>query len=143
MGSPVARLNPEQEEAARHGVGPALVLAGPGTGKTTTLVGRYAHLVEHGADPYRIFVSTFTRKAADEFRSRIRASVDIEPAGPPIGTFHSYCYKLTGATGVIEEPGRFAVIRKCMPDWRGDLRSVLDAIDLKVLRFIGHDVRAE
>ena len=46
-----AELNPEQMEAARHGVGPALVLAGPGTGKTTTLVGRYAHLVDQGADP--------------------------------------------------------------------------------------------
>lgn len=125
----VVRLNPEQEQAARHISGPALVLAGPGTGKTTTLVGRYAHLVDQGVDPRRIFVSTFTRKAADEFRSRIRVSVGVDPAGLPIGTFHSYCYGLTGATGVVEEPGRFAIIRKCMPEWRGDLKSVLDAID--------------
>ncbi|HCL29050.1 MAG TPA: hypothetical protein DIC52_11500 [Candidatus Latescibacteria bacterium] len=44
-------LNPEQRSAATHGVGPALVLAGPGTGKTTTLVERYVHLLRNGVDP--------------------------------------------------------------------------------------------
>lgn len=128
-GISAAALNPEQERAARHSVGPALVLAGPGTGKTTTLVGRYTHLVDQGVDPHRIFVSTFTRKAAEELKTRIRASAELEPFGLPIGTFHSYCYGLTGSTAVIGEPGRFAIIRACLQDWSGDLRSVLDAID--------------
>jgi len=125
----VSRLNPEQLQAAEHTSGPALVLAGPGTGKTTTLVGRYAYLVGKGVDPSLIFVSTFTRKAASEVGDRIGAATGIRVSGLPIGTFHSYCYRLTGARDVIAEPARYAVVRSCMPDWHGDLRSVLEAID--------------
>ena len=122
-------LNPEQKGAATHGVGPALVLAGPGTGKTTTLVGRYVHLLRNGVDPGQIFVSTFTRKAAEELRRRIRRTARIDPKGLPIGTFHSYCFRLTGEPEVVESSRRYAILRDCMPDWKGDFESVLDAID--------------
>ena len=122
-------LNPEQRAAATHGAGPALVLAGPGTGKTTTLVERYAHLTAAGVDPERVFVSTFTRKAAHELRDRIRRVAGIDPRELPIGTFHSYCFRLTGAPDVIEAPMRFNIVRQCMPDWKGDLSAVVDAID--------------
>ena len=122
-------LNPEQRAAARHRVGPALVLAGPGTGKTATLVARYAHLLSNGVDPGKLFVSTFTKKAAQELRSRIRRKTGIDPKGLPIGTFHSYCLRLTGAPEVIESPRRYAFVRECMSDWKGDSKSVIDAID--------------
>ena len=122
-------LNPEQIAAATHGAGPALVLAGPGTGKTTTLVGRYAHLVNTGVAPERVFVSTFTRKAAHELRFRIQRSAGINPDGLPIGTFHSYCFHLTGSPEVIQHPRRFVILRECMSDWKGDLSAVVDAID--------------
>ena len=122
-------LNPEQTAAATHGVGPALVLAGPGTGKTTTLVGRYAHLLRNGVDPGRVFVSTFMKKAAQELRSRIRKTAGIDPKGLPIGTFHSYCLRLIGAPEVVDSPRRYAIVRQCMPDWKGDFSSVIDAID--------------
>ena len=122
-------LNPEQRAAATHGAGPALVLAGPGTGKTTTLVGRYAHLTDAGVDPERVFVSTFTRKAAHELRDRVRRAAGVDPRELPIGTFHSYCFRLTGAPEVIEAARRFSIVRECMPDWKGDLSAVVDAID--------------
>ena len=122
-------LNPEQRGAATHGVGPALFLAGPGTGKTTTLVGRYVHLLRNDVNPGQVFVSTFTRKAAEELRQRICRTARINPKGLPIGTFHSYCRRLTGAPEVVEPLGRYAILRDCMPDWKGDLSSVLDAID--------------
>jgi ATP-dependent DNA helicase UvrD/PcrA len=122
-------LNPEQGAAATHGAGPALVLAGPGTGKTTTLVERYVHLTRSGVAPDDVFVSTFTRKAAQELRSRIRRKARIDPKGLPIGTFHSYCFHLSGRPEVIDLPRRYAIIRDCMPDWRGDRTSVIDAID--------------
>jgi DNA helicase-2/ATP-dependent DNA helicase PcrA len=122
-------LNPEQMAAATHGIGPALVLAGPGTGKTTTLVERYAHLTNAGASPERVFVSTFTRKAAQELRNRIHRATGVNPRELPIGTFHSYCFSLTGAPDVIEAPRRFSIVRECMPDWKGDLSTVVDAID--------------
>ena len=122
-------LNPEQRAAATHGAGPALVLAGPGTGKTTTLAGRYAHLTDAGVHPERVFVSTFTRKAAQELRDRVRRATGVDPRELPIGTFHSYCFRLTGKPDVIGATKQFSIVRECMPDWKGDLSTVVDAID--------------
>jgi len=124
-------LNSEQKAAATHGGGAALVLAGPGTGKTTTLVGRYVYLLRNGVDPGQVFVSTFTKKAAEELRRRIRRTAGIDPKGLPIGTFHSFCYRITGAAPhqVVGEQRRYAILRDCVADSRGDLSSVLDAID--------------
>ncbi|MEE8601166.1 ATP-dependent helicase [Euzebya tangerina] len=67
---PFAHLNSAQLEAATHAGGPLLVLAGAGTGKTTTLAARVAWLVSRGVDPERILLLTFTRRAAGEMRSR-------------------------------------------------------------------------
>ena len=59
-------LNAEQQAAAEVTSQNALILAGPGTGKTTALVGRYAHLIENGHDPKTILCCTFAKKAAEE-----------------------------------------------------------------------------
>ena len=64
------KLNTRQREAATHGAGPLLILAGAGTGKTNTLAHRVAHLVLGGADPQRILLLTFTRRAAVEMTRR-------------------------------------------------------------------------
>ena len=66
----LARLNPAQREAVLHGDGPLLVIAGAGTGKTNTLVHRVAQLVLGGADPRRILLMTFSRRAAAEMTRR-------------------------------------------------------------------------
>jgi DNA helicase-2/ATP-dependent DNA helicase PcrA len=66
----LARINPEQREAVLHGDGPLLVIAGAGTGKTNTLAHRLAHLVLSGADPRRILLMTFSRRAAAEMTRR-------------------------------------------------------------------------
>ena len=66
-------LNAEQLAAAQHGDGPLLIVAGAGTGKTATLVHRVAHLIERGADPRRILLLTFTRRAAAEMLRRASA----------------------------------------------------------------------
>jgi len=83
----LARLNPEQRAAALHGdgavAGPLLILAGAGTGKTDTLVHHLAHLVASGADPHRILLMTFSRRAAAEMTRRARALA--EAAGPRAG----------------------------------------------------------
>ncbi|AKJ10940.1 helicase UvrD [Streptomyces incarnatus] len=79
-----------------HRAGPLLVLAGPGTGKTTTLVESVAARIARGADPERILVLTFSRKAAVDLRDRMAVRIGAARA-PRATTFHSYCYALVRA----------------------------------------------
>ncbi|MFE5947249.1 ATP-dependent helicase [Streptomyces sp. NPDC056480] len=94
MDSP--QLDATQREVVDHDGGPLLVLAGPGTGKTTTLVEAVAARMEKGADPERLLVLTFSRKAAVELRDRMAARLGGRRP-PQATTFHSYCYALIRA----------------------------------------------
>ena len=69
------RLDPTQQAVVDHPGGPLLVLAGPGTGKTTTIVEAVAARIDAGNDPEQILVLTFSRKAAAELRTRITSRV--------------------------------------------------------------------
>ncbi|MEU5283768.1 ATP-dependent DNA helicase [Streptomyces sp. NPDC020755] len=89
-------LDAGQRTVVDHPGGPLLVLAGPGTGKTTTLVESVAARVNRGTDPARILVLTFSRKAAVELRDRMAARLGAA-RGPQATTFHSYCYALVRA----------------------------------------------
>ncbi|MET7643392.1 UvrD-helicase domain-containing protein [Streptomyces sp. NPDC005426] len=89
-------LDAAQRAVVDHPGGPLLVLAGPGTGKTTTLVEAVAARVARGADPARILVLTFSRKAAVELRDRMAARLGAV-RGPQATTFHSFCYALVRA----------------------------------------------
>jgi DNA helicase-2/ATP-dependent DNA helicase PcrA len=87
-------LDPAQQSAAAGTGSIQLVLAGPGAGKTTTLAGRFVHLVRHGIDRRRILALTFTRKAADEMKSRIAAAVDLPSAADlSVATFHGFAFR--------------------------------------------------
>ncbi|MDR2339995.1 MAG: UvrD-helicase domain-containing protein [Deltaproteobacteria bacterium] len=84
-------LNPRQREAVTLTEGAVRVVAGPGTGKTRTLTARYAHLVSGlGIPPKNILCATFTNKAAQEMKNRIRKSLGDMDLGL-ISTFHSFC----------------------------------------------------
>ena len=83
-------FHPSQEEAIRHGDGPMMVLAGPGSGKTTVITHRTRYLIqEKGVDPSNILVITFTRAAAKEMQSRFEELVDGRKLPVAFGTFHS------------------------------------------------------
>ncbi|WP_432127032.1 ATP-dependent helicase [Streptomyces sp. bgisy082] len=102
------RLDAAQREVVEHDGGPLLVLAGPGTGKTTTLVESVAARMERGTDPERLLVLTFSRKAAVELRDRMAARLGGSRP-PQATTFHSYCYALIRAhqdAGLFAEPLR-------------------------------------
>ena len=110
---PFDHLNPEQRQAVQHGVGasrpdvsgpgniaarPVAVIAGAGSGKTKVLAERIANLVANGVDPARILAITFTRKAANQIKSRVKSPLatpgSAAPRGtridlPYAGTFHS------------------------------------------------------
>src|SRR4051812_48455256 len=96
-------LNPEQRRAVEHGMAgrgshapPLLVIAGAGSGKTNTLAHRVAHLIANGADPHRILLMTFSRRAAAEMSRRVARIVTLalsrnSPLAAALawaGTFH-------------------------------------------------------
>jgi len=96
-GSWLDQLNDEQRAAATHRGGPLLVLAGAGTGKTTTLCSRVAWLLSEGVQPQRILLLTFTRRAARDMVQRARGLAERAVRGQPRihgGTFHSVAHKM-------------------------------------------------
>jgi DNA helicase II / ATP-dependent DNA helicase PcrA len=115
-------LNPEQRAGATHPPGPLLILAGAGTGKTTTLCARVAWLVAEGTPAERILLLTFTRRAARELLQRARALV---PASARVlgGTFHSVAHRLVrGHAAAVGLPDGFGVLDA------GDAADVLDLL---------------
>src|SRR5437763_13345025 len=94
------RLDDRQQQVVDHAAGPLLVLAGPGTGKTTTLVESVVARVEAGAAPDDVLVLTFSRKAADELRERIATRLGRTVVEPAAYTFHGFCHALVRAYGV-------------------------------------------
>lgn len=87
------KLNKFQYEAVMHDKGPALLLAGAGTGKTRTLIYRVAHLIESGVSPESILLLTFTNKAANEMKERAEKMLK-EKCGITACTYHFFCVKM-------------------------------------------------
>ena len=98
----LTELNPQQRRAVTYGIrpgnarktGPFLVIAGAGTGKTKTIAHRATHLLANGIDPHRILLLTFTRRAAEGMKRRVRRVASKAPRTakldlPWSGTFHS------------------------------------------------------
>ena len=102
-------LNKEQMEAVMHDKGPALVLAGAGSGKTKVLTNRIAYLIQNGVDDYNILAITFTNKAAKEMRDRVNNLVsDVNSF---IGTFHSLGLRIIRENNeYLGLPSNFSII---------------------------------
>ena len=134
-------LNAEQWAAASAAERTVAVMAGPGTGKTRTLVARIAYLVEEGGvDPAQITAVTFTNKAATEMRHRLEQHFGGTEAASAmqIGTFHSLCLKLISAwssqsgVNVIGEEEAEAIVAAILQERKIKLkpRDVLNRISL-------------
>lgn len=126
------QANEEQKKAIQHIDGPALIIAGPGTGKTFTLVKRVVYLiVEKGVKPENIMIATFTEKAAKELITRIssellKLNIEVNLNELYIGTFHSICLRL------IKENVEFTRLKK---NYR-----LMDEFDQKYLIYRNHKI---
>ncbi|MEZ4606766.1 MAG: UvrD-helicase domain-containing protein [Deinococcales bacterium] len=96
----LSALNSEQQEAVKHFQGPALVLAGAGSGKTRTVVHRIAYLMEHyEVYPSEILAVTFTNKAAGELKSRVADLMGEKAKDLWVSTFHAACLRILRSYG--------------------------------------------
>jgi DNA helicase-2/ATP-dependent DNA helicase PcrA len=143
--SHLEKLNGPQKKAVSYGeplpgkgvkAGPLLIVAGAGTGKTSTLAHRVAHLAIHGVDPARILMLTFTRRAATEMRRRAHEIIKVALNEPLGGVSHSVSQRLTWA-GTFHSIGNrllrhYAKHLKLDPQFtvvdRGDSADLMDAV---------------
>jgi DNA helicase-2/ATP-dependent DNA helicase PcrA len=128
-------LNPQQRQAVTAPLGPALVLAGPGSGKTRVLAHRLAYLVREQAAPARaVLAVTFTNKAAREMRSRVESLLGGELGGISLGTFHALCARflrheadtldLSRDFVIFDESDQLALVRQVLKSLQLDPKQV-------------------
>jgi superfamily I DNA/RNA helicase len=152
----LGKLNPPQREAASHGTGPILVLAGAGSGKTRVITYRIAHLLAQGVPPAAICAVTFTNKAAEEMRERIAHLLgDRELARQlTIGTFHALGLQilkiersslgLPRGFAIYDQSDQLGALREAMRtirdgDRRYDVKAILTRISLAKNAFVAPD----
>ena len=137
-------LNPQQFDAVTAPPGPALVIAGAGSGKTRTLIYRVAYLLEQGIPPERLLLLTFTNKAAREMMRRTGDLLGGDLSGLWGGTFHAIGNRI-----LRQEGGRLGYSRDFTILDREDARELVQAcvdeadIDVKATRFPKADVLGE
>lgn len=127
---PLSRLNEEQLSAAKAPMGHNLIIASAGTGKTSTIVGRIAHLLHNGVEPSKILLLTFTNKASGEMLARLGEFFpspivsDIES-----GTFHAVSYrwlKERYPNITLKQPGELKTLFRSVYEKRNFKRMALD-----------------
>ncbi len=127
---PLSKLNPEQSAAATAPAGANLVIASAGTGKTSTIVGRIAHLLRQGTPPKKILLLTFTNKAAGEMIARLGTHFPRETTSMiESGTFHAVSYrwlKQYRPELILKQPGELKTLFRSIYDKRQFKRLSID-----------------
>jgi DNA helicase-2/ATP-dependent DNA helicase PcrA len=127
MSDVLAHLNPIQQKAVETTSGPVLVLSGPGSGKTRVITHRIAHLIKNvGVEPNNILAVTFTNKASNEMKERIKNLLSSSAIPPWMGTFHSVCSRILRLNGnllglsphfvIYDENDQLSLIKEVMND---------------------------
>ena len=117
-------LSENQQQVVKHNKGPALVLAGPGSGKTTVITNRTKYLIEqYGVNPSNILVITFTKAAAMEMQERFSSLMNGRGAAVTFGTFHSIFFRILkfaynyNAANIIREDQRIGFLKEIMKQY--------------------------
>ncbi len=134
------QLNDQQHRAVSTGGGPALVLAGPGSGKTRVLTQRIAYLIgSMGVRPYNILAVTFTNKAAREMESRVQELLGGQTRGLTLGTFHGVCVRILRREAErLPFDSNFVIFDS--DDQLGVVKQALKDLDIDDKRFRPHSV---
>lgn len=135
ISTPGVSYNPAQQRAIEAGPGPVLVVAGPGTGKTQTLMGRVGRLLDQGETPRHILTLTFTRRAAQELSNRLLTLRGEKEALPRADTMHALAYECwTTAYGeaptVLTEDAARRVLSEATGLTGRELRQAFERISL-------------
>ena len=102
--------NKNQQEAIMHSLAPLMILASAGTGKTATILHRIVYMVtQKNIDPSSILIITYTEKAAQELKDRIKKLIDIDNNSMNVTTFHGLCLKIVKEFG--QKKGDYALIK--------------------------------
>ena len=124
------KADPNQQAAIKHGSGPALVSAGPGSGKTYVLTHRIQFLIQNlGVSPEKILVLTFSKAAAEEMKERFLSLTGQNKTKVTFGTFHSVFLKILKNSGnfgsfrVISETEENFLMQKAMKQMHSSLQS--------------------
>lgn len=144
MTKSLQKLNKEQLEAIKHYQGPCLVIAGPGTGKTTVITHRALYLIKkYNVNPNNILVVTFTRAAAKEMEDRFKklSNGAIGCQGVTFGTFHSLCFRILRSyknyrlDNFLDEKERFLAIKSIVKNLGYDFyedEQILESINAEI-----------
>ena len=119
VNNPVMKRNPSQKRAIAHLSGPMMVLAGPGSGKTSVIVERTAHMIQEGKIPASsVLVVTFSRAAAVEMKERFLKFTGVSRTGVTFGTFHGVFYGILkqayglNGSNILSEEEKYAILRE-------------------------------
>lgn len=131
-------LNENQQKAANHIYGPCFVTAGPGSGKTATVVRRTANMIINGINPAHICLFTFTNKAAREMKERIKSFIGEESDKITMGTYHSVCCRIlrkyakaidfTSNFTILDSDESLKIIRKYSKEYDIEAKAAVAAI---------------
>ncbi len=137
-------LSSEQLAAVQHTDGPAIVLAGPGSGKTTVITNRIVHLIRQGVRPENILVITFTRAAARQMQERFEKLSAPDHFRVTFGTFHAVFFQILKnaygytADSILRDEERYRIITSIAQDlhieygdlneWAGDVLAEISRV---------------
>jgi DNA helicase-2/ATP-dependent DNA helicase PcrA len=134
-------LNDQQKQPVMNYNGASMIIAGPGAGKTKTLVSRTAYMIEDGVDPHSILLFTFTRKGANEIKDRVESYIGKKASGVTVGTYHSFCMRVlrkycdylgwTKNFSIYDTDDQTAVLKKIVD---GDMKPAVVAHEISMLK---------